>query len=183
MQCCREWERRKERKFHINLKNLYSELSTPLTNQFTPLQATHDCRCFPPSHWRPPHRTTTHDLTRRCRCFLSPEPFDAASLPLNVSSQPLTPPQHATLRDATHHATLREGDWDQERRRARFPEQWFPRRARRRATTNRFVYLSLKFFREFLILLCGYPDGFGFYWFSWFCFVIVLCFVVVLILP
>ena len=121
---------------------------------------------FSSSHWRPPHRKPEERHHSRAH----------RTLPLF----PFPPAIDAT---APRHATRGEGDWDQERRRSRFPERRFPRRARRRATTNRFVYLSLKFFREFLILLCGYPDCFGFYWFPWFCFVIVLCFVVVLILP
>jgi len=91
-----------------------------------------------------------------------------------------TATRHATPRTRTR----REGDWDKERRRgATVPRAAVPTQSKRCATTNRFVYLSLKFFREFLILLCGYHDCFGFYWFPWFCFVIVLCFVVVLILP
>ncbi|QCD85840.1 U4/U6.U5 tri-snRNP-associated protein 1 [Vigna unguiculata] len=50
----------------------------------------HGCRCFPPAidgHRTASQRSaTTHELTGRCRCFLSP--------------QPLTPPHHATLREA-----------------------------------------------------------------------------------
>lgn len=81
-----------------------------------------------------------------------------------------SPPPHANTPWVT--ITTR----DQERRRA-----WrFARRARRRVTTNRFVYLSLDFALISLISFLGYTDCFG---------VLISlilfrhCFLVVLILP